>query len=128
MAVDLSKDSKYERLTFLAPWDFNWGYSEETDGRYYAGAFQKPVHDMWDRSNAWLTVIMKADWFVERVKDKWAEMNNGSDLITTIANVQKCAESLENDLGDLSWRIDSAKDVVRFVKGRIRWLNTQWSR
>lgn len=63
MAVDFSEQSKYERLTFLAPWDFNWAYSEETHGRYYAGAFQKPVHDMYDRSNAWLTVIMQADWF-----------------------------------------------------------------
>ncbi len=127
MAVDFTEDSKYQRLTFLAPWDFNWGYSEETDGRYYAGAFQKPVHDMWDRSNAWLTVIMKADWFVDMIKEKWAELDNGNALIATIKEVQSTAESLENDLGDdLSWRIDSAKDVVAFVRGRIRWLNTQW--
>ncbi len=128
MAVDFSKDSKYERLTFLAPWDFNWGYSEEPHGRYYAGAFQKPVHDMYDRSNAWLTVIMKAEWFREMLKDKWAEMDNGADLNDTLKDVQSAAAELENDLGDNSWKIDSANDVIKFVRGRIKWLNIVWSR
>ncbi len=128
MAIDFSDESKYERLTFLAPWDFNWAYSEETYGRYYAGAFQKPVHDMYDRSNAWLTVIMQADWFREMLKDKWAEMGSGAELNTTIVEVLKTAQGLKNDLGDEYWKIDSAKGVVSFVKGRISWLNTQWSR
>ena len=128
MAVDFSEQSKYERLTFLAPWDFNWAYSEETHGRYYAGAFQKPVHDMYDRSNAWLTVIMQADWFREMLKDKWAELGNGDALKDTILNVRNTAQGLRNDIGAETWRIDSAMDIVAFVKGRISWLNTQWSR
>jgi len=126
MAVDFSEESKYERLTFLAPWDFNWAYSEETHGRYYAGAFQKPVHDMYERSNVWLTVIMKADWFRDMLKEKWKELDNGTALAKTAANVFKIAQSLENDLGDESWRIDSAKGVVSFVRGRIQWLKGEW--
>ncbi len=127
MAVDLSEESKYERLTFLAPWDFNWAYSEETSGRYYAGAFQTPVHDMWERSNVWLTIIMKADWFRDMLKEKWADMDNGGDLVDKLKEILNTAKSLENDLGNESWRIDSAKDIVAFVKGRIKWLDTQWS-
>lgn len=126
MAVDFSEESKYKRLTFLAPWDFNWAYSEETHGRYYAGAFQTPVHDMYERSNVWLTVIMKADWFRDMLKEKWKELDNGTALAKTTAKVLKIAQSLENDLGDESWRIDSAKGIVSFVRGRIRWLKGEW--
>ncbi len=126
MAVDFSQSSQYKRLTFLAPWDFNWAYSEETHGRYYAGAFQEPVHDMYERSNVWLTVIMKADWFREMLSEKWDELGDGKALKETINEVLNTAMTLENDLADESWRIDCAKDVVAFVKGRISWLSTQW--
>lgn len=128
MAVDFSENSKYKKLTFLAPWDFNWAYSEETAGRYYAGAFQKPVHDMHDRSNAWLTVIMKADWFREMLKDKWAELDNGQKLTDTLKIVLETAKSLEADLEGEFWRVNSAKDIIGFVRGRIKWLNGEWSR
>lgn len=126
MAVDFSQSSQYKRLTFCAPWDFNWAYSEETHGRYYAGAFQEPVHDMYERSNVWLTVIMKADWFREMLSEKWDELGDGAAISDTVNEVIKTAQTLANDLGDESWRIDSAKDVGRFVKGRASWLSTQW--
>ncbi len=126
MAVDFSDSSQYERLTFCAPWDFNWAYSEETHGRYYAGAFQEPVHDMYERSNVWLTVIMKAGWFREMLSEKWDELGDGAAINTTVNEVLKTAMTLENDLAGESWRIDSAKDVGRFVKGRASWLATQW--
>lgn len=126
MAVDFSEDSDYEKLTFLAPWDFNWAYSEETHGRYYAGAFQRPVHDMYDRTNAWLTVIMKADWFRDMLKEKWARLTDSGVLTQTLKEVLATAQTLESDLGNESWRIDSAKDIVSFVRGRINWLDTQW--
>lgn len=126
MAVDFSGESKFRQLTFLAPWDFNWAYNDETAGRYYAGAFQEPVHDMYDRTNIWLTVIMKADWFREMLSEKWMEMGNGSELTDTIKAVLKTAETLDNDLGDENWKIGSAKDVVGFVRGRIKWLKGEW--
>lgn len=126
MAVDFSESSQYERLTFCAPWDFNWAYSEGTHGRYYAGAFQEPVHDMYERSNVWLTVIMKADWFREMLSEKWDELGDGAAINDTVNEVIKTAQMLENDLGDEKWRIDSAKEVGKFVKGRASWLSTQW--
>ena len=38
------------------------------------------------------------------------------------------AESLENDLGDEYWRIDSAANIAEFVAGRIEWLDTVWKK
>ena len=33
---------------------------------------------------------------------------------------------LKNDLGSDSWKIDQAKNLVKFVNGRIDWLDEQW--
>ena len=128
MAVDFSETSKYERLTFLAPWDFNWAYNDSASGAYYASTFQKPVHDMVERSNIWLIMFMNADWFQDIVKDKWAELQKDDSLMNVVYDVCDVAESLENDLGDEEWRINSAGDIAEFVAGRIEWLDTVWKK
>lgn len=126
MAVDFSENSRYERLTFLAPWDFNWGYDGETHGKYYAGAFQEAANNI-DRSNPWLTVIMKADWFRDMIKEKWAELDNGESLKPVLNEILETIKTLDNYVGEEKWKLDSGRNVVAFVKGRINWLNTRWS-
>ena len=126
MAVDFSESSIYKRLTFLAPWDYNWGYEGSYNDRYYAGAFQDPTYDGIDRSNPWLTVLMKADWFREKVKVKWNELQKDESLNNVVYAVCDELVTLENDLGDETWRIDSAADIATCVVGRISWLDSQW--
>ena len=128
MAVDFSDTSKYKRLTFLAPWDFNWAYSDSAYDAYYASTFQKPVHDMAERSNIWLIMFMNADWFQDIVKDKWAGLQKDDSLMKVVYEVCDVAESLEGDLGDENWRINSAGDIAEFVAGRIEWLDTVWKK
>lgn len=125
MAVDFTADSKYKKLTFTAPWDFNWAYDGSANGGYYASTFQPLANDI-DRSNPWYIVAMKADWFQDIVKTKWAELYSSGALTATTAKVKKGVEALRNDLGDESWKIDSANGIVDFVNGRIKWLNRQW--
>ncbi len=127
MAVDFSETSKYKRLTFLAPWDFNWAYNDSSSGAYYASTFQKPVHDMVERSNIWLIMFMKADWFQNIVKDKWNELQSDNSLNEVVYSVCETAYTLEHDLGeDESWRLNSARDIADFVDGRISWLESIW--
>ncbi len=127
MAVDFSDTSKYKRLTFLAPWDFNWAYEGSGTGVYYASTFQKPVHDMVERSNFWLIMFMKADWFQDIVKDKWNELQADNSLNDVVYAVCNTAAELEHDLGEKeSWRINSASDIAYFVDDRIIWLNSIW--
>ncbi|MBQ8786608.1 MAG: CotH kinase family protein [Oscillospiraceae bacterium] len=128
MAVDFSDTSKYERLTFLAPWDFNWSYEGNYYDAFYAGTFQKPVHDMVERSNIWLIMFMNADWFQDIVKDKWNELQADNSLMNVVYEVCDVATSLEHDLGDEEWRIDSAGRIAEFVAGRIEWLDTVWKK
>lgn len=127
MAVDFSKTSKYKRLTFLAPWDFNWSYYGSASDAYYASTFQEPVHDNVERSNIWLIMFMNADWFNDIVKDKWNKLQADDSLNKVVSEVCEVAVSLEHDLGtEESWRINSAGNTAEFVSGRIKWLDTVW--
>ena len=126
IAVDFTEDSKYKKLTFLAPWDFNWAYEGSANGGYYASTFQKPQHDGIDRSNPWYITAMKADWFQSIVKEKWSMLSESGALKDTTMQVLKDCSKLKNDLGDDAWKIDQAKNIVNFVNGRIKWLDKQW--
>ena len=125
MAIDFTEKSIYPRLTFVAPWDFNWGYAGEPDGGYYACTFQ-PYAANSERSNPWFIVAMKCDWFRERVRARWAELSASGVLEKALERVGRDCEALRSDLGRDAWKIDCAGDVLRFVKGRIAWLDSQW--
>lgn len=125
MAVDFTADSLYPRLTFLAPWDFNWGYEEPSDGGYYASTFQ-PVKMEYDRSNVWYILAMKMDWFREQVMEKWTALSRSGALTETTARIEMTRLALQPELETDGWRFYSAGDLIRFVNGRIAWLNRQW--
>ena len=125
MARDLSADSIYEKLTFLAPWDFNWAYEGDADGSYYACTFQPEVGKQ-DRSNPWFITAMKADWFKEIVKARWSELSDSGALRDTAKKILDDASKLENDLGEDAWKIDKVADIINFVYGRIEWLDSSW--
>jgi len=125
MAVDFGKNSIYPKLTFLAPWDFNWGYTEDPSGGYYACTFQKPVMDS-DRSNTWFIAAMKQDWFADIVKAKWQSLSESGTLINTVMAVKEHTALLLNDLGEESWKVDEAAKICAYVIKRKRWLDKQW--
>ena len=125
MAVDFGENSIYPRLTFLAPWDFNWGYSEDPSGGYYACTFQKPAADS-DRSNVWFITAMKQDWFGDIVKEKWRSLRERKALVGVTKAVRAHTATLANDLGEEAWRTDKASEICSYVNLRIRWLDKQW--
>jgi len=125
MAVDFSEESTMKKLTFTAPWDFNWAYNDNPSRKYFACTFQ-PIVGEQDRSNPWYITAMKADWFSDMVKEKWAELYSEGTLTRTVEEVREGVEGLRTDLGDEEWKIDSANDICKFVEGRIRWLQKQW--
>ena len=126
MAVDFSGQSIYKRLTFLAPWDFNWAYEGKSSGKYYACTFQDIWKDGYDRSNIWYTVAMKADWFADKVRARWRTLSGSGVLTETTKQILADCYTLKNDLGEESWKTDKAKDICNFINGRIRWLDKQW--
>ena len=125
MAVDFSAGSRYPRMTFLAPWDSSWAYEGSPSGWYYAGTFQVIQYGE-DRSNPWFIAAMKADWFREIVKAKWAELSRSGALKETAARVMAECRALEGDLGEDAGKIGKAAAIVDFVNARIDWLDEQW--
>ena len=130
MAVDFSGKSAYDRLTFTAPWDFNWAYSDASTGRYYAGAFNDMsfVNQYGDRTNPWFVLLMGTDWFTELVKEKWTELNNENKINSVI---KLCSNTIKNYWDEFTIEKfnsypQSAQSLVKWVKERVNWLNTQW--
>lgn len=130
MAVDFSGKSGYDRLTFTAPWDFNWAYSDASTGRYYAGAFNDMsfVNQYGDRTNPWFVLLMGTDWFTELVKEKWTELNNENKINSVI---KLCSNTIKNYWDEFTIEKfnsypQSAQSLVKWVKERVNWLNTQW--
>ncbi len=124
MARDFSEGSRYEKLTFFAPWDFNWSYEGSADGSYYACTFQPEVGSQ-DRSNPWFITAMKADWFKETVKSRWEQLQSSSTLTNTAKNILADCETLRADLGEDEWKVDKVYDIINFVYGRIDWLDSE---
>lgn len=125
MAVDFGKNSVYPRLTFLAPWDFNWGYTEDPSAGYYACTFQPPVMDS-DRSNVWFIAAMKQEWFADIVKEKWRPLSESGAIENTALAVKEHTALLANDLGEDAWKTDKAAEICAYVVKRKRWLDKQW--
>ena len=114
-----------KKLTFTAPWDFNWAYNDNPSRKFFACTFQ-PIVGEQDRSNPWYITAMKAEWFSDIVKAKWAQLYNDNILTDAVNEVKAGIEGLRNDLGDEEWKTDSAYEICKFVERRIQWLNKQW--
>lgn len=122
MCVDFSDCENKGKLRFTSPWDFNWGY--DFDGDYYAGAFCSAdfMKQYGDRSHPWFVLFAKQDWFMERVKNRLAEV--GTDNLLAILREKRMMVDLFSD--DLKvpeeWRYETAKNLIDTVENRIKRL------
>lgn len=125
MAVDFSEESIYPKLTFLAPWDLSWGYTEDPTQNYYASTFQT-IAEGFDRSNGWFVLAMKIDGFRGIVRQKWHSLMESGVLQETVDKVMNECENLASDLGEDVWKLENARKIGEYVLKRIEWLNSQW--
>ena len=67
MFVDFSKNSKYPRLTFGAPWDFDWSSGNVNESPYTTsrGEFNSTS---FNHLNPWFYLLSKTDFFLELAK------------------------------------------------------------
>ena len=135
-AVDFSEESKYPRLTMVAPWDFDWAYSDyhsEADGGLYAAKFKDELfihgdksHIAYgDRSNPWLILFYSADWFRELVKEKWNERLEY--IREALDEVENTAVDFSDDFNkDGTRRAAKAVTNVNWARERVDYLDTLW--
>ena len=126
MAVDFSADSRYQKLTFLGPWDMSWAYIEPADGGYYACTFQNHIQGM-DNSNPWFVLAMKLDGFQQIVRNRWKVLSDSGVLTDTTRQVLADIEDLAGDLGEENAdKLVKGREIVEYVNARILWLDEHW--
>ena len=129
MCVDFSKDSKYQKLTFTAPWDYNWGYEDRVKGKYHAAAFNQSsfVNQFGDRTNPWFVLLMTEDWFQDLVKARWNEVYTSKGLIGLTKDAKALCETYFDDLSKKQeYAPYSGMDLADWVLERMKWLDKQW--
>ena len=127
LAVDFSPTSRYPRLTFLAPWDFSWGYAEPPEDGYYACTFQRLQETDWlDRSNPWYILAMRLPPFRQLVREKWQNLSRSGALEAAVAQVESDCRALEHDLGPEAWKIPQGLALCDYVRRRMAWLDGVW--
>ena len=131
MCVDFSENSKYPKLTFLCPWDFDWTCQGDATGRYYAAGFDDPdfVKKYGDRSNPWFIMLAKEEWFMEMVREQWSSLQTNGLIYGCIEEEQQYLELYEADLNRKdSYATKSAKSILNWIEKRVKWLDEEWIR
>ncbi len=128
MCVDFSKDSNYKKLTFISPWDFNWAYDGNPTHKYYAAAFNDMsfVNKYGDRTNPWFVLLNTEDWFVDLVKARWNEIG-ANTILNVLSDIEAELEANRDDFSlTAEWQVGSAMDLLKWVRNRVNWLDTEW--
>jgi len=151
MFVDFSKDSKFKKLTFGAPWDFDWSsgnvgsifnheYNNTNGG--YNSIFTEHM-------NPWLFLISQLDNFNELASDYWMLIKNSGVFENMVNQINDIAITYKNDfnlnfqkwdvLGKTSGHVyhcinaynvnsqeEAANYLASWLNSRISYLNTVW--
>ncbi len=129
-AIDFSEGADINKMTCVAPWDFDWAYADyysDADGGLYAAKFKDSnfVDRFGDRTNPWLVLFYSADWFQDMVKNTWRD--RVSDIADTTAEVRATVENNTADLNkDGKKRSGRAKSILSWVESRIEYLSEIW--
>ena len=129
MAVDFSEGSKFPKLTFTAPWDFEWTCSGSATGSIFAGAFRSSsfISSYGDRSNPWFIVLYKQAWFRELIKTRWAELGGSKFVASCIAEETALLNQYAADMNRKdSATVDASKVNLNWIQNRANWLDTIW--
>ena len=96
MFVDFSANSLYPRLTFGAPWDFDWSSGnvnvenvKTSSGEYNSTDF--------NNKNVWFYLLTKTDFFRTMFKRYYAIFVNSGILEGAIANANYLADAFKDD-------------------------------
>lgn len=130
MCVDFSADSQFPKLTFTAPWDFNWTCQGSVNGSVFAGAFRTSsfISSMGDRSNPWFIVLYKQNWFREIIKTRWAEIGGAQGIRQCIADEKAIIELYKSDFNRRgSGASASAYANLSWLEKRASYLDARWS-
>ena len=141
ISLDMS-DSGNKLLTFECPWDFSWGYRSNSryTGEKYEGlsaatfcsdTFWMANGSKRDRSNPWLILFMKAEWFRDMVRERWDELYFGDAFKRTFDELARWEQNYgkqfaahENRWGELLVKYTDRQS--KWLENRIDWLDEKF--
>lgn len=129
MCVDFSEGSKFPKLTFTAPWDFEWTCSGSSTGSLFACTYRSSsfISQYGDRSNPWFIILYKQSWFREIVKTRWAEIGGANGIAKCIAEENALIDQFARDMNRRdSYTADAARANLRWIQNRANWLDSLW--
>jgi hypothetical protein len=146
--VDFKEDSKYPKLTFGAPWDFDWS-SGNVSGEPYYSSTGHYNDSYFNHSNPWLLTISNANFFNKDIKEYWSLFNSSKVMENLIYTIDEISSTYVNDFaknfskwnvlgtqqhvyatGDvLTFRTQAdAKDWLKnWLTNRYTYINSLWS-
>lgn len=102
--VDMSATGS-KKLTFEAPWDYDSAYGvtnrmEDPESGTFAanhkGQNRQPYYP-----NAWFTVLIHEDWFMNMIQQKWQEMKHFNLFQRSLDLINTVATNYETDFANL---------------------------
>ena len=109
--VDFSINSKYPRLTFGAPWDFDW-----SSGNVYVSNAKTPNGEYnstdFDHKNVWLLLLSKTDFFRSMMKKYYSVFVNSGILEGAINQANDEAEAYKNEFAHNYERWETLGTVI----------------
>ena len=96
MFVDFSSTSKYKRLTFGAPWDFDWSSGNVNTSECY-GSSGEYCSKSQGYFNPWFFMFSRTDFFRSTFKQYYSVFKNSQILDGAIAQANYFASAFKND-------------------------------
>jgi hypothetical protein len=141
LSLDMS-ESGSKKLTFQAPWDFDSSFGIRAG---YEGSQQMYAAYA---GNPWLSMFANQPWFMELVKERWAEIKEAGipektlDLIVELKDTyapyfeqnsarwpSRIAEGnheLIDELNNCKSQQEAADYLYRWLSDRFAFLDAQW--
>ena len=96
MFVDFSENSMYPRLTFGAPWDFDWSSGNVNRSPYTtsSGAYNSTV---FDHMNPWFYLLSKMDFFKSYIKDYYQVFLDSKIFENALSNIDYEVTAFANE-------------------------------
>jgi hypothetical protein len=96
MFVDFSTTSKYKRLTFGAPWDFDWSSGNVNTSECYGSSGEYCSKNQ-GNFNPWFFMFSRTDFFRNMFKKYYSVFNNSQILEGAIAQANYFASAFKDD-------------------------------
>ena len=96
MFVDFSTTSKYKRLTFGAPWDFDWSSGNVNTSECY-GSSGEYCSKSQGNFNPWFFMFSRTNFFRSMFKKYYSVFQNSQILEGAIAQANYFASAFKND-------------------------------